>query len=549
MFELLTILGKILKLVPKLKIIFIRKIQRAVRGYQMLRKSNLLHVPAELKSKIETTRILPEGEGLCPYIFGEIGVDHDLIVRQFLLNRYFCPYSRFNFSLLSAIGSVKKILYFPLPRDWRSVLASVNYVRDTPLNSWLWRAEIFIYWLGGLKKILAVAAHSLWAIVSRTSWPSNYAFFSGISEEMLPDPAYEVPERFIFNWYAAWSEKGYDVTTLAHTAPSNGWSDISGMKIVPIKVDVPLLHSFLALFKFVMWGASSSILSLGRMVAGKWWDALLLSEAAKAQLVKLAPDERLAREYFFMYDWTYRPIWTYFAESKGSKILFFFYSTNSEQFKTKTGYIPPLFDWRPINWPNYIVWDSDQANFIARHSRFDADYHIVGPIHLSTKVPIDINIQKKSIAVFDVMPMRRSIYVTLGLSKEYYISRTCKDFIQDIIKVASELNCHVYLKSKRRISKRIDAPYRHLLESLHQLDNVTILNEDYPAETLIKKTLASVSMPWTSTALIAKYYAKPSCYYDSSESLFRDDRAAHGVDVCVGVRELRQYLATMVGDA
>lgn len=549
MFELLTILGKILKLIPKLKILFIRKIQRAVRGYHVLRKSDLLHVPAELKSKVETTRILPEGEGLSPHIFGKIGVDHDLIVRQFLLSRYFCPYSRFNSSLLSAIGSVKRILYFPLPRDWRKVLTGANYVRDTPLNSWLWRVEIFMYWLGGLKNILAVAANSFGGIVSRPSWPSNYAFFSGISEEMLTDPAYAVPERFIFNWYAAWSEKGESVTTLAHTAPSNGRSDISGMKIVPIKMDIPLLPSFSALLKFVMWGASASILSLGRMVVGKWWDALLLAEAAKAKLVRLAPDERLAREYFFMYDWTYRPIWTYFAESRGSKIFFFFYSTNSEQFKTKTGYIPLLFDWRPINWPNYIVWDRYQADFIVRHSRFDAEYHIAGPMHLSGKVPLETDIKKKSIAVFDVMPMRRSIYATLGLSKEYFVPKTCKGFVQDIIKIASELDCHVYLKTKRTISKRVDASYRHLLESVHNFDNVTVLSGDYPAETLIKKTAASVSMPWTSTALMAKYFSKPSCYYDASESLFHDDRGAHGVHVCIGIKELRQYLAPLVDDA
>jgi polysaccharide biosynthesis PFTS motif protein len=183
-----------------------------------------------------------------------------------------------------------------------------------------------------------------------------------------------------------------------------------------------------------------------------------------------------------------------------------------------------------------------EADFIARHSRFDADYHIAGPMHLSGKVPLEIDIKKKLIAVFDVMPMRRSIYATLGLSKEYFVPKTCKDFVLDIIKVASELDCHVYLKSKRTISKRVDASYRQLLESVHQYDNVTVLSGDYPAETLIKKTVASVSMPWTSTALMAKYFAKPTCCYDSRKALLHDDRGAHGIPFCIGRKELRQYL-------
>ena len=546
MFELIKILQKVAKLLPGLRRLLLRKVRQSIRGYHMLRKKNLLHIPAELKSKLEATRVLPAGGRLSTDIFGPIAVDHDLIVRQFLLSRYICIYSRFNHFLLSSIGSANNRFYFPLPLSWREVLSSANIPAETRLNSLLWGIEVFVHWVGALIRILRIFIQSLGALMSQSRWPSDYALFSGISEEMLPDKKNPLLERNVINWYAAWEGRAPSVTTLACTAATKREIKVPGIKIVPIKIDLPTLPSYSALAKFFLWGVSSSILSFGRLVTGKWWDALLLSEAAKAAVVRYNPKERLAREYFFMFDWTYRPIWTYLAESMGSKIYFFFYSTNSEQFKTKSGYIPLLFDWRSINWPNYVVWDQYQEDFIARHSGAEARFHIAGPLHLSGKVPVEIDFKKKSLAVFDVMPMRLSIYATLGLSKEYFVAKTCIDFVQDIIDTASELNCHVYLKTKRVVSKRVDASYQRLLDSLHNRDNVTVLSGDYPAETLIRKTAMSVSMPWTSTALIANYFAKPACYYDSTETLLHDDRGAHGVPVCVGKEELRQYLSTLL---
>jgi len=548
MLEFIKKLLKIAKLLPVVRRLLVRNVRWSIRGYHKLRKNNLLHVPSELKNKLEATRVLPKDGRLSCHIFRSIEADHDLIVRQFLLSKYFCSYSRFNHFLLLAIGSANNRFYFPLPLAWRQVLTGANISAETQLNSLVWWLGILFHWGYGVGRIMLITFHSLWALISKSRWPSNYTFFAGVSDETLPIQKNHVLERNILNWYATWEGREASVNTLAYTAAKKFEIETLGLKTVSIKTDLPTLPSYTALTKFLLWGCSSSILSLGLLVMGKWWDALLLSEAAKAAVVRFNPKERLAKEYFLTfgwgYHWTYRPIWTYLAESMGSKIFFYFFSTNSEQFKTEAGYIPLLFDWRPINWPNYVVWDHYQEDWIARHSRFEARFHIAGPIHLSGKVPFEVDFHKKSLAVFDVMPTRSSIYVTQGLEKEYYISKTCIDFVRDIVEVASNLNCHVYLKTKREISKRVDISYRQLLISLSDHDNVTVLRGDYPAETLIKKTTVSVSMPWTSTAVMANYFTKPACYYDSTGGLLQDDRGAHGVPVCIGKNELSQYLLT-----
>ena len=51
-----------------------------------------------------------------------------------------------------------------------------------------------------------------------------------------------------------------------------------------------------------------------------------------------------------------------------------------------------------------------------------------------------------------------------------------------------------------------------------------------------------LSMPFTSTAVIADYYGKDSIYYDPSRKIQKDDRAAHNLTVINGKIELKNYL-------
>ena len=56
-------------------------------------------------------------------------------------------------------------------------------------------------------------------------------------------------------------------------------------------------------------------------------------------------------------------------------------------------------------------------------------------------------------------------------------------------------------------------------------------------------------MPFTSTALIARELNKPTCYYDPTEVILKDDRAAHGIEIISGREELALWLDSVVGEA
>ena len=56
-------------------------------------------------------------------------------------------------------------------------------------------------------------------------------------------------------------------------------------------------------------------------------------------------------------------------------------------------------------------------------------------------------------------------------------------------------------------------------------------------------------MPFTSTALIARELGRPSCYYDPTGLVQKDDRAAHGIEIVSGREELARWLGSVARDA
>jgi len=51
--------------------------------------------------------------------------------------------------------------------------------------------------------------------------------------------------------------------------------------------------------------------------------------------------------------------------------------------------------------------------------------------------------------------------------------------------------------------------------------------------------------PFTSTALIARELGKPSIYYDPFGICEKDDRAAHGIPILSGQKELQDWLSAL----
>ena len=104
-------------------------------------------------------------------------------------------------------------------------------------------------------------------------------------------------------------------------------------------------------------------------------------------------------------------------------------------------------------------------------------------------------------------------------------------FILDVVSAAKKNKCTVLFKSKREIGARSHPLYRSLLSRLSNSENFIEVDPGVSVEELLRYSCCSISMPYTSTALIAKFRGVPSFFYDSTGMCIDDDPAAHGIQV------------------
>jgi polysaccharide biosynthesis PFTS motif protein len=114
-------------------------------------------------------------------------------------------------------------------------------------------------------------------------------------------------------------------------------------------------------------------------------------------------------------------------------------------------------------------------------------------------------------------------------------------FLHDVYNVTKANNFTMVLKRKRNIGKLVNSKYQILINKLENLPNFVTIDSDISALRLIEKTSVIISIPFTSTAIIAKEMGKVSIYYDPTGEIQKDDRAAHGIPVISGISELTNW--------
>ena len=498
------------------------------KGYEQLKNEDKLDFLLKLvdtlsRTKLNNTKVF---EGLpCKHDFNT-----ELSIRQFLTVRVL-GYS-FNRAILYSIGA-NKPLRCPLPKEWRIALIKQQLQVDRLSCALLWQGYIFILWVYGVIQ----GFKSIIYLINSKKILREYVFFYDTEKGSLPTNGNTYN---IVNWYLKWKGREKNVDTIAHSAPN-----VSDYMYDDIKVSyidgLPNLEG-IQIWRYFFLQAYLIFYSLF-FIFIKPYSALLLNELIKLLRVDLANDKELARDYLFNSSGPfYRPIWTYAAEDKGSRVLFYFYSTNTENFKTKAGY-PIQRPRHLMSWSHYLVWDKFQTDLLKRFGHHKSTIEEVGPIWFSSSDKA-IQVPLNTIAVFDVTPNNEDVYVSLGLGCEYYIPKIVNQFLDDIYLVL-EKNDMLMAHKMKRTNKNKHEEYTQNLKVLHKQKKYIEIDSDAAATDLIKKTKASISMPFTSTALIAKREGRPSVYYDPSGIIQKDDRSAHGVSVLTDIDELQEWVKSI----
>lgn len=519
------------------------RIRRIMRGYRFLKDSNSLSRIADINRALTTQPLDIKEKRFSKYVFGE-GIGQAAIVcRQYLLTRV--AGLDLNRALLHALGKPGSPVVYYLPPEWRKIIRKQGFKVASFRTALLWKAFVGMMLAYGVLKIAKIILNGIKAARNEsTPELGRYVYFEGLAPGNLPQPCRDGRSHDIITWYMQWPARVSDIDTLCHGVIGAEHRAVNGTPVVPVPAPIPLLTRFGSIARFIVWGLGATLIATWDFLRGRWWHALLLNQAELAAQVRMQNPERLlAKDYLFHNSgWIYRPLWTYEAERRGARITFYFYSTNCEAFKLPEGYPPLSYGWKAMNWPHYLVWNAHQADFVQRAVGQAANTSIVGQIWFSTSAEEMQAFSGKGVAVFDVTPHRSSRYRTLGLDFEYYVPETCIPFLHDIQQATEDAGYRMLWKRKRKIGSIAHPRYRIFAERLSGAENVIIVDPDISANRVIEASSLVISMPFTSTALIARELGKPSYYYDPTGLVQKDDRAAHGIEIISGPEELTRWL-------
>jgi polysaccharide biosynthesis PFTS motif protein len=515
------------------------RLRRMMRGYRVLKKKNQLDRISLLKQALTEQTLSVTSQHFSAYLFGAGYSEAEVVLRQYLLVRI--GGLKLNQALLLSLGKSSAKVIYPLPREWRLTISLHGFKVANIRSCLLWQLYILAAWLYGALQIVQIIFSGLISLIHKPIKQKKYVYFSNLSAGNLPQGVIGQKSYDIVSWYLKWKGKAKNIKVIRHNVP-NISIRIDEVDLIFQSRILPSLAGWKSVSNYVLWGINASLIALLDCFRGRWWHAFLLNQSAQSKQVQCLQKKLLADEYLFHNSTSiYRPLWTYDAEKIGSKITFYFYSTNCESFKTRDGYQPIPYGWKVMNWSRYLVWDKYQADFIRRSVQSKANIANVGPIWFqdaNKKMPICKGLK---IAVFDITPYRNSFYYTLGLAQEFYTPHTVNKFLEDIVFLANG-NYSILWKRKRNVGASAHPLYRALVSQLDMLENLVLIDCEISAAKVIKQSDIVISMPFTSTALLARFMGKPTVYYDPKGITQKDDRAAHGIDIIIGKNELADWI-------
>jgi polysaccharide biosynthesis PFTS motif protein len=522
------------------------RVRKAMRGFKILRDSGRLEIIASVNQDLTICHLgIPE-HCFSRIIMGAAKANAELALRQYLLVRL-CGVN-LNKALLCAVVDPCSGVSFQLPRPFRHVLEKHGFKVNHYRCAMLWQLYCIMLFCFGVVTIFRLFAKSFISSSVESSGQQPYVYFSDLARNNLPQEEFESGNYHIISWYMQWTGRDEDIKSIRHSV-----KDVPTMMLQDARLEyqahpVPLLQGMVARLYYLGWGIGACVVGLLDYVRGRWWSAMLLNQSAMAAITRLAPGSHLAEKYFFHgTSYIYRYLWTYEAEKKGAQLFLYLYSTNCEPIKRGEDIPAVPFGFRAMNWPNILVWDSYQSGLIKRALGNSVNRIIAGPVWFSSKGNLSYADSRKRVALFDVTPVREAFFRELCVDFEFYTPQISRQFIQEILDVVQRHGMSLVWKRKRNIGKLAHPVYRKFVNSLDSNPAIDIVDPDLSANSVIETCTAAISMPFTSTAIIAREMGVPSVYYDPVGILQKDDWAAHGIPIIQGKSELEDWLRHQAG--
>jgi len=500
------------------RLLLIRRLRRKrkiIQAYRSLKENKKLDLIPSIRHSIlaDSLRNLKERN----IFLSDEEIEFE--IRKFLYIRLLK--FKFNEVLLVTIAENSRLRY-PLPIVWQKTLRRYNLKVDFLSSTFLWFLYSLLFFI---KESIKFYIDLL--TIRPTKEEKKFIYFHELHKDSI-NPL----ERNIVNWYLSRKNAKKNEYLIFHNNKEIEINQTSDYSLI-LNKGFPNL-SRISFLKFLIF---SSFHSLKTLISFNPLLIFINYECLKFYRFRYSNQRHLGDYVFNNSSCLYRPIWTFAAERMGGNIVFYFYSVNNQGFKYYGKNVKSVWDF--VRWPNYLVWDKYQKSFVESFDSSQKNIEITGLIDYSFSYK-KIDIPKQSIALFDVTPFRLSEYVTFGAAPEYYVYSVSKKFFDAILSETKNKNLTLIHKYKRK-HNFFDKRYLSMIKELSKMKNFINVDADIDASFIIKNVKAVISMPYTSTAIIARELGKPSIYYDSVGAS-KKMKSFHDIPILTSPEELKKWM-------
>jgi polysaccharide biosynthesis PFTS motif protein len=498
------------------------KVRLFMRGYNILKNKNDLYSIPLIRKKIGSTFLNSQVNHSSQTFFGSSNSNLELTLRQFLLTKLIGI--DFNMKLLSSFAKPNRRILYPIPKEWRVLLDKSGFVSDFFLNRIYWNLYVLFIFCYGVYLNLIRFFHSFINIIrNRKTDYSRGISFQKLAYNNLP---VSNNSHTIINWYHNYFGKKENNLYYMHDVNTNSSFSVDNVQLKKVRDSGFLPQSFNKLIKYFLWFIWAFFFSFYKFLNGKYWYMILFNEASLAFLARNT-DSRIMPEKFLFHQIGHllKPLWTYEVEKFNKRVYLYFYATNIENLKFNNEPLVQDHFWENTSWNNFLVWNDNQANFIKKYCKKPSVITIVEPIYFNTNnnLKLDRSVESKNyVAIFDIQPFRTSFFQLFGAGQEYYTAKVANLFLNDIFEVTNKYKLLLVHKLKRDLSiygSLENITFKKNLLSLKKQKRFISVNPEISAFKIIDHSLVTISMPFTSSSVYAKFRNKPTFFYDPTSKL------------------------------
>ena len=450
-----------------------KKSNNYLNYYNQLNNTNELYKINELKTNLTDTSLNLKDNYFTKYFEINIKI-FELSVIQFIKIRYL-QYD-FNKDFLKSYNSKSKF-NSPLPKRWRDYFASKNLNINKFKSSLKWIIICIKFYFKSYRTIFITLYDSLKNIFYKGNLDlNNCIFINNLNKEIINSKDLSASA---INWL----NKRHLLNSTKCYQNSININDFKfdKLNIIYRKNSLPYLNNLNDLLNFIKWIFKSHFYLFCNH---NLINFLFYSEFIEAYLHK----NLISKNSIFLFNNSnslYRPLWTYIAENKNSKIIFYFYSSNNEPIINKKNL--PSTNWYPLTWNNYLIAHEQQLNFINSVTKVKFKYQIANLFDHSIKTNLDL--PDNYVLIFDVTPRNDFEFSFMGEMYDYYSFNKMKTYLNDIVNVSVKYNVNLVIKTKK--TNQIDnKEYNIFIKKISSLSNIYICSTNLTLENLIKKFYA-----------------------------------------------------------